>query len=282
MTRHSLTSALPARGAARILFRATTATATTATAVAAVTMLLTAAPVSSQAPAPTRVMVRVTSHDAKIIGSGVGGARITIRDQRTGSVLAEGIQEGSTGDTGLIMGSRDRGASVYDTEGAAGFMAELPLSEPTWVVVSAEGPLGTPDALRHASTTTLLIPGRDVVGDGIVLELRGFTVELREPAAGSTLPAGEPVDVLARVTMLCGCPTSAGGLWDSDGYEIVARVHRDGRLVSETPLAFTGETSMHGAALPAMDAGEVTIEVLSIDEARGNFGLVRRTFSVEN
>lgn len=242
--------------------------------------LLTASPLASEAQTPTRVMVRVASHDAKIIGSGVGGARVTIRDQRTGSVLAEGIQEGGTGDTSLIMGTRERGASVYDTEGAAGFMAELQLTEPTWVVVSAEGPLGTPDQLRHASTTTLLIPGRDVVGDGIVLELLGFTVELREPAEDAVLPAGESVDVLARVTMLCGCPTSPGGIWDSDGYEIVARVMRDGVLMSETPLAFTGENSMHSAEIPAMDAGEVTIEVLSIDEARGNFGLARSNFTV--
>ena len=120
--------------------------------------------------------------------------------------------------TSLIMGARERGASVYDTEGAAGFMAELSLSEPTWVEITGEGPLGTPEALRRASTTTLLIPGRDVVGDGIVLELLGFTVELREPGEGSVLPAGEPVDVLARVTMLCGCPTSPEGIWDSTGY----------------------------------------------------------------
>lgn len=242
------------------------------------TGLVRVAPLRAQTP--TRVMVRVASHDAKIIGSGVGGARVTIRDQRTGSVLAEGIQEGGTGDTRRIMGSRDRGSNVFDTEGAAGFMAELDLTEPTWVVVSAEGPLGTPDMLRHASTTTLLVPGRDVLGDGIVLELRGFTVELRAPGAGDTLPEGERVEVRARVTMLCGCPTSPGGIWDSDGYEIVARVLRDGRLISETPLSFSGETSIHSAMLPPMDAGEIVIEVLSMDDANGNFGLARRRYTV--
>jgi hypothetical protein len=225
-------------------------------------------------------MVRVISHDAKIIGSGVGGAHVTIRNAETGAVLAEGVQEGGTGDTSLIMGARERGGSVYDTDGAAGFLAEISLSEPTWVEITGEGPLGTPDALRRTTSTALLIPGRDVVGDGIVLELLGFTVELREPAAGGRLPAGEPIDVLARVTMLCGCPTSPGGIWDSDGYEIVARVIRGGVVESETKLGYAGETSMHTATIPALRAGEVTIEVLSMDEARGNFGVARETFTV--
>ena len=237
-------------------------------------------PTHLTAQTPTRVMVRVTSHDAKIIGSGVGGARVIIRDAQSGSILAEGVQEGGTGNTSLIMGARERGGSVYDTEGAAGFLAEIDLSEPTWVEITGEGPLGTPDALRRTTSTALLIPGRDVVGDGIILELLGFTVELREPAAGGRLPAGEPIDVLARVTMLCGCPTSPGGIWDSDGYEITARVLRDGVLESETTLGYAGETSMHTATIPAMGAGEVTIEVLSMDDARGNFGVVRETFTV--
>lgn len=239
-----------------------------------------AAPAFVRAQTPTKVMVRVTSHDAKIIGSGVGGARVTIRNAGTGAVLAEGTQEGGTGNTSLIMGVRERHASVYDTDGAAGFLAEVTLSQPTWVEIVAEGPLSTPGALRRATTTALLLPGRDVLGDGIVLELLGFTVELHEPASGGRLPAGEPIEVLARITMLCGCPTSPGGIWDSDGYEIVARVLRDGVLESETRLGYAGETSMHKATIPAIGAGEVTIEVLSMDDARGNFGITRETFTV--
>ena len=43
---------------------------------------------------PTRVMIRVVAHDAKIIGSGVGGARVTVTEVETGRVLASGVQEG--------------------------------------------------------------------------------------------------------------------------------------------------------------------------------------------
>lgn len=41
-------------------------------------------------PEPTKAMVRAVSKGAKIIGSDVGGARITITDVETGEVLASG------------------------------------------------------------------------------------------------------------------------------------------------------------------------------------------------
>ena len=53
---------------------------------------------------PTDIVVRAIANDAKLIGSGVGGAHIVIRDAQTGDVLAEGLHEGSTGDTRAIVG----------------------------------------------------------------------------------------------------------------------------------------------------------------------------------
>jgi hypothetical protein len=41
-------------------------------------------------PRPTRVVTHVVTHDAKLIGSAVGGVRVTIRDVATDRVLAEG------------------------------------------------------------------------------------------------------------------------------------------------------------------------------------------------
>ena len=228
----------------------------------------------------TRVMVRVTANDAKIIGSGVGGATVTIRDALTGEILAQGVQEGGTGDSGLIMGSRERGGTVFDSEGAAGFVAELEIDEPTWVEITGTGPLGTPDALRSSTRSTLLIPGRDVLGDGIVIELLGFTVELTQPAAGTPLAAQTSLDVGARVTMLCGCPTEPGGTWDSDDYDIVVRVLRDGEVEQEVPMRFAGETSMYAGTLAPIPSGWIEIEVLAMDAAKGNFGLARKLFAV--
>ncbi|MFQ5724157.1 MAG: hypothetical protein ACE5G6_06655 [Terriglobia bacterium] len=149
---------------------------------------------------PTKVMVRAVTSDAKIIGDAVGGARITLRDAATGEVLAEGIQKGKTGNTELIMGPHGRGATIYDTPGAAGFEATLELERPTRVEVTAEGPLGYPQARQKASKTVLLVPGHDVLGEGILLTIHGFIVEVLAPTEEEA-PAGQPLLVQARVRM---------------------------------------------------------------------------------
>lgn len=234
----------------------------------------------TEAQTPTKVLVRVTANDAKILGSGVGGARITIRDAETGAVLAEGVQEGSTGNTGLIMGTRERGATVYETEGAAGFLAEVALAHPTRVVITGEGPLDTPHAMQVASRTLLLIPGQDVVGEGVILELLGFTVELLSPTDGAELPAGEPVEVRGKVTMLCGCPTEPGGLWDADDYELLVQAVRGGEVVGSWPMAFAGETSHYAGTIKLDEPGEVGLRMLAMDRGKANFGMAAVTVRV--
>lgn len=230
---------------------------------------------------PTRLLVRAVAQDAKIIGSGVGGARITVRDAATGEVLARGIQRGGTGDTERIMRDPvERGEPVYDTDGAAGYTATLMLRRPTRVEVTAEGPLAAPPASRELTSKTLwMLPGRHLEGQGLVLELHGFFVEILAPETAG-VAAGE-VQVRARVRMMCGCPTRPGGLWDADRYEMVARLLRGGRTVAEVPLGFTGETSVYEAALPVEEPGSYRLEVLVADADRANLGRAVRTIRVE-
>lgn len=150
----------------------------------------------------TKVLVRAISRDAKVIGTSVGGARITIRDLATGAVLAQGIQQGGTGSTELIMvRPRTRGAKVFDTPATAGFLATLPLERPTAVEITAEGPLGIPQCIQRASKTLLLVPGQDVVGEGILLEIHGFCVKLLQPAPDARVAQGQDLMVRATVTM---------------------------------------------------------------------------------
>lgn len=243
------------------------------------TMLLSSGPLEAQAT-ETRVMIRAVAHDAKIIGSGVGGARITVVDALTGEVLAQGVQEGGTGDTrAIMMQPRERGTGVYDTDGAAGFLAELDLEEPTRVRIEAEGPLGTPHATQRASRTMDLVPGAHVLGDGVILELYGFIVELLEPTSSPGDREGETLAIRARVTMLCGCPTEPGGLWDSDRYTIEARiVDADGRVLESTSLAFAGETSVYGGEISVPEGEDLALRVVAMDPDRANFGMVERRF----
>jgi len=151
---------------------------------------------------PTKIMVRAISRDAKVISSKVGGARITIRNTATGDTLAQGIQQGSSGDTKLIMKQpRSRGATVYATPGTAGYLATVKLARPTVVEVIAEGPLDPPQATQRASKTLLLVPGQHILGEGVLLEIHGFRVELLSPEKESRFAIGSTIEVRAKITM---------------------------------------------------------------------------------
>lgn len=241
-------------------------------AAATIVFSLISLPLSAQT-VPTQLLVRVLAHDAKIIGSGVGGAKVTVKDARTGAVLASGLQEGGTGNTAAIMSTPwTRGAVLFDREGTGSWLATLELTEPTWVEVIAEGPMGFEESAQRGSKTLLMVPGVDVVGEGLVVELNGFTVVIESPAA----EVGRTVDVRAKVTMLCGCPTEPGGLWDSDRFTVVARLVRNGRVVAEAPLAFAGETSWYAGRLATSEPGEYELQVLALDPERANNGIARR------
>ncbi len=225
----------------------------------------------------TTVTVRVLAHDAKLIGSGVGGAAVSIRDAATGELLAKGVHQGGTGDTNLIMREpADRGATRLATEGAAAFSATLSLAGPTRVEIHAEAPLGSPPEERvRATRTLLLLPGQDVVGEGIVMELYGFTVGILAPEDGGAWDG----TVRARITMLCGCPTEPGGLWDADRYSVWAEFETEGGEVHRVDLAFAGETSQYSGVFRELEGSDAmgTLTVFASDSERGNFGMSRRT-----
>lgn len=236
-----------------------------------------ASPSARAASDTTRLTVHVVARDAKLIGSSVGGARVTVRDAASGEVLAEGVHEGGTGDTGLIMGARERNADVFTTTGAAVYSTALDLAAPRMVTVEAEGPLDFPQALTSASTTLLLLPGEDVAGDGVVLELWGYIVEVLE--APGQAAAGSDFGVRARVRMLCSCPTAPGGLWEAPA--VTARlVGPDGAVAAEAPLEYAGGDSTYEGSLGAPDAGEYRLEVRAVSAETGNAGQVETALQV--
>jgi hypothetical protein len=150
----------------------------------------------------TRITVRVLSRDAKLIGSSMGGARVTIREIETGEVLAEGVTRGTTGDTGkLVVDPVRRGVPVSTPE-AGRFDAALDLEVPTLVEVRAHGPLAQLQSAVSATRTLWLLPGKHLdVGDGVLLELSGFAVDVLAPPAHARLPR-EEVEVRANLVML--------------------------------------------------------------------------------
>ena len=229
----------------------------------------------------TTVTVRVLSKDAKFVGSGMGGALVTIRDLASGEVLASGLTEGGTGDTARIMQApRERGQAL-STEGAAAFSASLDIGGPTCVEISAEGPQGFPGSANKVSVTQWLLPGKHLDGgDGVLLELPGFVVARLAPQAGAAVKVGTEVPVRVKVVMMCGCPITPGGLWDADRLQVEASVRVGGVQAMRMPLAFAGQTSEFEAVVPADEPGQYSVTVTVYDPATSNTGLEQIDFSV--
>ena len=229
----------------------------------------------------TKVMIHAIARDAKVIRTHVGGARITVRDTSTGEILAQGMQQGGTGDTNTIMKTpRTRGMAVYSSGDASGFLAVLHLEKPTVVEISAEGPLGNAQATQRSSKTLLLVPGEDVLGEGILLEIHGFIVTPLAPLQDAKVKAGSPFEVRATVTMACGCPTEPDGLWDANKIHVVARLLRDGKVESEIPMTYAGVQNTFHADVPVTAAGPLELQVLAMDPASANFGMNREAIAV--
>lgn len=231
---------------------------------------------------PTDITVRVLSKDAKFIGTSMGGMRITLRDGHTGEVLATGVTSGGTGDTDLLMhDNRGRRAQLSD-DSAAKFETTVDIDEPRFIEVEAYGPLGQPQAAHSVTSTQWVVPGAHIKGgDGWVLELPGFVVDILGPPAHIKLPDGTAkVDVRANVIMMCGCPIAPDGLWDANGLDVKAIIKRDGKTVETVDMPFAGETSQFATTLPIKEPGVYDVTVYAHDPGNGNTGLDRTTFIV--
>jgi hypothetical protein len=231
---------------------------------------------------PTRVAVRVLSKDAKFIGTATGGARILIRDADTGEMLAQGVTRGSTGDTGRIMREpRQRGVALA-TPGSARFDATLDLQEPRRIEIEATGPLAQPQAAGRAAVTLWLIPGKHLEGgDGVLLELPGFALDILAPPAHVRLKGPQQVQLRVNLVLMCGCPVEPGGLWDANRYEVKALLRRDDQPAGEASLRYAGSTSQFEGAVDAQQPGVWEVLVYAYDPATGNTGVDRTTFVIE-
>ena len=231
---------------------------------------------------PTEITVRVISRDAKFIGTSMGGVLITLRDADTAELLAQGATKGGTGDTDRIMGpQRARGAPLSSAH-AAKFSTTLDLDEPRRIEVSALGPLAQRQSANRVSAVQWIVPGKHLTGgDGWLLEMPGFVVDVLEPPAHVKL-AGLPktVTLKANVTMMCGCPVTPGGLWDANRYEVRATLKRNGEQAGKAPLSYAGEPSQFGGSLRVEEPGVYEVVVYAYDAQSGNTGVDKATFIV--
>ncbi len=235
--------------------------------------------------AETRLVVRARARDGKFVGTSMGGAQVVIRDAQTGQVLASGVTAGSTGNTQTLMKQpHARGALLAD-EASAKFTATVELAEPRLVTVEVSGPQAQRQALATSTTQLWLLPGKHIEGDGLIVELPGFVVDVLTPPAHEfhklagarklTLP------IRANLTLMCGCPTEPKGLWDSSRYELQALVKLDGKPLTQVPLKYAGKTSTFEGELSVQQKGAYEVTVTAFDPSTGNTGVDRTTFLVE-
>lgn len=220
----------------------------------------------------TSVMIRVQSKDAKFIGSSIGGAMVIVRDDNSGEILAEGITSGSTGNTEIIMQQpKERGKRLTD-DSTAGFLAKLDIDQPVFVTVEAIAPINKKQAQVKTTTQLWIIPGKDITGEGLILEVPGFVVDILSPQTHETIEAEKEVQITANVIMMCGCPVTENGVWDANNYEVTASISKEGGKpnnislrVGEKPSTFIGKATL--------TPGNYEITVYAFDPANGNTGL---------
>ena len=236
-------------------------------------------------PKPTTILVRVVAHGAMVLGREVGGARVTITDVETKQVLATGIQQGEAGDQNQIMRTPHlMEEPVYSARPAAVFTTTLELRKPTLVEITAEGPLAHPASMQHASQTVLLIPGHDLINDGIVLHLYGYIVQIEHPKPGQSLMAKDDVKLRASVRTLSGTLVRPHGDWDSRKIRIYGELLIGNRIVERLQMFYSNETGTFDAPffVPKPDEAPdgIVLRVVATDLATGNSGVGRADFTV--
>lgn len=231
----------------------------------------------------TPVVVRVVGNHALALGDPVGGAAVTIKDVETGAILASGKQTGVSGDVRSIMQTpHQQIEQIYSVKGAAAFTTILQLDKPTLVEITGEGPLKFPQALRRASKTVLLYPGKPVSGDGIVLELNGLLVQIEGPPKNQPLGVGDTGTIRTTVRMLCDCIVEPFGNWDSRKMDIYGEMRLDGRVLAKIDLFHQGPKGLllGNYVIPRSLKGQthLTLRVVASDPEGMNIGYDEITY----
>jgi len=222
----------------------------------------------------TNIIVRARAADAKFIGSSMGGAMITIRNAQSGEILDFGLTEGSTGNTNLLMRTPKERYMDISSDGAAKFETTLLLNEPTLVTIEASAPQVQPQSTIKATKQLWLIPGKHITGDGIIIEIPGFSVDIVEPRTHSSAPADDKgLTIRANIVMMCGCPTSDGGLWDSNEFDTEAIVYKNHKKVGVFPLSNSENSSEFEGEFKPAEPGVYRITVYAFDPRTGNSGV---------
>ncbi|QNR85794.1 hypothetical protein H9N25_04875 [Pedobacter riviphilus] len=224
----------------------------------------------------TKIVIRAKARDAKFIGSSLGGAYVIIRNKVNQQILAEGKTTGSTGNTDLIMkGPKMRGSSIVDAQ-TAGFLANIDIDEPTFISIEVVSPINHKQAQAKVSTELWLIPGRDILGEGIILEIPGFIIDILKPRTHQYIALNDIKDKLfqiqANIVMMCGCVIDKGGVWNADEIEVKGILKKDGKHIKEIKMSLISTNLFEGNYL-INAAGNYELILYAYHEKTGNTGV---------
>ena len=233
----------------------------------------------------TTIIVRVVAHGAMVIGRDVGGARVSITDVETKQILATGIQQGEPGDQNQIMRTPHlMEEPVYSSRPAASFTTTLELRRPTLVEVAAEGPLAYPASIRRTAKTVMLVPGQDLTGDGIVLHLYGYIVQIEHPKPGESLIAKDDVKLRASLRTLSGTLVRPHGDWDSRKLRIYGELLIGDLIVERLQMFYSNDTGTFDAPffvpLDKDAPNGIELRVIATDLSTGNSGMGMANYPV--
>lgn len=225
----------------------------------------------------TSVMVRAKAVDAKYIGSSVGGVKVVVEDAETGEILDTGWINGGTGSTKSIIKEPITRGQVMTDDKTAGFIAKVDITSPRLLRFKLVGPYGYRQALQEATVTSWVIPGKDILGDGITLNMPGFIVD-----AWTRVLEGGKLEIYTKASLLCGCPIYPDGPWDPKNYEATAILMQNEAKVAEVALDFTGPVGMYSGKTTLNKNGHYKAIVYLFDKTTGNVGVDRTMFEIND
>ena len=264
--------------------------------------------------ATTHLTIRVQARGGKFLADDIGGAHVTVRDVRSGVLLASGVTRGTSGTlvtpeklagflpeaskcvvvTPAIPTKPPQAATlaqihwlVADADSSK-FVAALDIQESTLLEISVYGSLGGLQSAHRVTTTTWLAPGLPGPAEpGFVVEIPGLVVQVQQPATHSALssvPATVPIE--ANVAMMCGCPINHGEPWVPEDFDVAATVGVVGEPKSalRLPLVFDSKTGVSGRFTGSYEvekADYYQVSIVAVQKSTGNTGSGLATFFYE-
>jgi hypothetical protein len=231
----------------------------------------------------TKLVVRAKAKDAKFIGTSIGGAYVIVRNKLNQKILAEGITEGTPGNTKVIMETPHKRKDVLADDQTAKFSASIDIAEPVLITIEVMAPMNHKQSQVRATTELWLIPGKHIEGDGIILEIPGFIIDILHPRTHNfiqlTSLREKSIEVKANIVMMCGCIITKGGVWNADDMEVKVLVKKDGKFLQEIVLRYA-EANLFQTNIAIPEKGNYECTVYAFDERSGNTGVDKVNFVV--